>query len=82
MTEWALTLIGGLGVGSLLTTLLSHWIAQKSSNRELLYKEKRETYLGLLEALQRAPVGYSNENSKELRILANSMRFVWIGKSR
>lgn len=62
--EWLLPLIGGLGIGSFLTKVTDHFLNRQSRTRDRLYQEKREAYLGLLDALHRAAVQPSNENSK------------------
>lgn len=68
MEGWIIPLLGGLGIGSALTAIitkmLDHVIAQKTARQTLLYKEKREAYLGLLDALYKAAVQPSSENSK------------------
>jgi len=68
MENWVIPLLGGLGIGSVLTAiitkLLDHFINRKTAKQALLYKEKREAYLGLLDALHKAAVQPSNENSK------------------
>lgn len=62
--EWILPLLGGLGIGSLLKSAIDHWIVRKAAASDRLYQEKREAYLGLLEALHRAAVRASDENAK------------------
>jgi hypothetical protein len=49
--EWILPLFGGLGLGSLLTKIVDHYLAKQQSKEMRIYQEKREAYLGLLEAL-------------------------------
>ena len=63
--ELVSVLIGGLGIGSLLTALVNHIIARRAVTSDRLYAEKREAYLGLLNALHQAAVHPSNENSKQ-----------------
>lgn len=63
-----LTLLGGLGIGSSLTTLIAHLIARRAADRSRLYQEKREAYLGLLDALHRAAVRPSDENAKNFAL--------------
>lgn len=69
--DWILLLGGlasGLGIGTLLQTVASHFISRKSAVSDRLYQEKREAYLGLLDALQRAAVKHSNENAKNYAV--------------
>lgn len=57
-------LIGGLGLGSLLTALLNHLVSRRAVVTDRRYQEKQEAYLGLLNALHQAAVKPSDENSK------------------
>jgi hypothetical protein len=61
--NWA-ELIGGLGIGSLITSLTTNFLARRTSLNNRLYQEKREGYIGLLNALHNAGARPSDENSK------------------
>lgn len=61
---WILPLIAGLGLGSLLKSVTDHFMARRASSHDRWYQEKREAYLGLLNALHEAAVHPSDENSK------------------
>lgn len=61
--EWA-ALIGGLGIGSLLTSVATHFMTRRATTNDRWYQEKREAYLGLLNALHDAAVRPSDEHSK------------------
>jgi hypothetical protein len=41
-----LGILGGLGIGSLLTQIATHFMARRASASDRLYQEKREAYLG------------------------------------
>jgi hypothetical protein len=62
--ESILALIGGLGIGSLLTKIVDYYLNRNTSKRTRLYEEKREAYLGLLDSLSKAAISPSDENSK------------------
>jgi hypothetical protein len=66
--EWVLPLVGGLGLGSLLKSVIDHFNAGRAVTKDRLYQEKREAYLGLLGALHKAAVQPSKENSKEFAL--------------
>jgi hypothetical protein len=66
--EWVLPLIGGLGLGSLLKSIIDHFNSRRAATQDRLYQEKREAYLGLLSALHKAALQHSNENSKEFAL--------------
>ena len=60
-----LGVIGGLGIGTLLNSIISNLMTKKAKQNELLYEEKKSAYLGLLTALHKAAVKPSTEASKE-----------------
>ena len=62
--EWVLALFGGLGIGSLLTTIVNHVLAKKSGAAARLYQEKREAYLGMTKALYDAEIEPGPKNEK------------------
>ena len=61
--NWA-ELVGGLGIGSLITSIVTNYMARRSAASDRWYQEKREAYIGLLNALHNAAVNPSNESSK------------------
>ncbi len=62
--EWVFGLIGGLGIGSVLTAAATHFMTRRAVASDRLYQEKREAYLGLLGALHDAAVKPSDEKAK------------------
>jgi hypothetical protein len=64
MMQWILPLIGGLGIGTLLAQIMTHFMTRRASIGDRLYQEKREAYLGLLSALHVAATHPSDESSK------------------
>ena len=66
--EWILPLVGGLGLGSLLKSIIDHFNTRRATVKDRLYQEKREAYLGLLGALHKAAVRPSDENSKDFAL--------------
>jgi hypothetical protein len=54
MPDWSL-LIGGLGIGGVIAGVVNHVMARRSSIKDRWYQEKRETYLGMVSALQSSP---------------------------
>jgi hypothetical protein len=63
MMDWAV-LLGGLGIGSLLTSVATHFMTRRANASDRWYQEKREAYLGLLKANHDAAVRSSDENAK------------------
>jgi hypothetical protein len=63
MPDFVYPLVAGIGVGSLLTSVAWYFMMrQRLPNR--LYQEKREAYLGLLDALRDAKSESSDANIK------------------
>lgn len=59
-----LAVLGGLGVGSLLNSLVAYFTNQRSKQKERRYEEKKAAYIGLLTSLHDAAVSPSDINSK------------------
>lgn len=66
--EWILPLVGGLGIGAILKSIIDHYNGRRAISEDRIYHEKREAYLGLLEALYKAAVQHSDKNSKEFAL--------------
>jgi len=59
------SLIGGIGIGSVITTIITTVSRKKEKINERIYNEKRSAYLGLLSSLYKAAVEPSDKSSKE-----------------
>ncbi|WP_082044154.1 hypothetical protein [Aeromonas sp. L_1B5_3] len=57
-------IVGGLGIGTLINTIYSDWRARTAKRTDRQYEEKRNAYLGLLDALHKAAVEPSDAASK------------------
>lgn len=62
--DWLLPLLGGLGIGSLLKSIIDHFQSRRAVLNDRFYQEKREAYLGLLDALHKAALKHSDETAK------------------
>lgn len=60
-------LIGGLGIGSLLTAFATHLMSRRAAIRDRRYAEKREAYSGLLNALHNAAGNPTEESVREYK---------------
>jgi hypothetical protein len=69
--EWIMALVGGLGIGSLLTTIVNHVLTRKSGKAERLYQEKREAYLGMTRALYDVEIEPGPKNVKMFGLYLN-----------
>jgi hypothetical protein len=52
--------LGGV-IGSLLTTFVQGWLAQRSAQNVRNFQEKREAYVGILEAIHNADINETRE---------------------
>ncbi|MCA1990254.1 MAG: hypothetical protein LDL07_14115 [Desulfarculus sp.] len=64
-TEWIGPLVGGLGLGSILTSLVQGIISKKTEQRKYALNEKKEAYVGLLSAYRDLAISHSSEKAKE-----------------
>lgn len=55
--------VGGV-LGSILTTLIQSWLNRSATIKSRNFKEKKEAYIGLLDAYHQAAITKSNENAK------------------
>nr|WP_314901805.1 hypothetical protein [uncultured Deefgea sp.] len=65
--DWSAAL-GLIGLGALLKSGVDFFLSRKSARTDLQYKEKREAYLGLLDALHKAAIEPSDINSKNFAL--------------
>jgi len=65
MMDIFLTLITGLGLGSIITIILNYYLEKYKLRKNKYYEEKKNCYFGLLTALHKAAVEPSDKNSKE-----------------
>lgn len=65
ITTIVVYLIGGIGIGSVITTIITTISRKREILNERVYKEKRGAYLGLLRSLHNAAVEPSEKNAKE-----------------
>ncbi len=63
MNDW-LALLGAFGLGSIFTSLVQSWLSSKRALKQRSFDERKEAYVGLLEAYHRAAVEGSDESSK------------------
>lgn len=59
--SWAL-LLGGAGIGTILTSIVQHFLAQQARKNDLRFSELKEAYTGLLAAVGKLNESDSREN--------------------
>ncbi|HMN50539.1 MAG TPA: hypothetical protein PKB01_00580 [Xanthobacteraceae bacterium] len=62
--DWFAPLFAGLGLGTLITTIVSNLMSRRANLNDRTYQEKREAYLGLLKAIHEAATKPSDETAK------------------
>jgi len=60
-----ITLIGGIGIGSVIQVVIANRARKKELFENRTYKEMRNSYIGLLNSLHNAAVNPSDRSSKE-----------------
>ncbi|MCB5278871.1 MAG: hypothetical protein LHW59_05055 [Candidatus Cloacimonetes bacterium] len=60
-----ITLIGGIGIGSVIQVVIANRARKKELFENRTYKEMRNSYIGLLNSLHNAAVNPSDKSSKE-----------------
>ena len=59
-----LSLLTAFGLGSVLTTLVQSWLSNRANRFNRMFDERKEAFIGLLEAYHKAAVEPSDLNSK------------------
>ncbi|WP_319413243.1 hypothetical protein [uncultured Cohaesibacter sp.] len=59
-----ISLVGAFGVGAIVSTFAQSWLNDRAAKRKLAFQEKKEAFVGLLEAYQKAAVEPSDKASK------------------
>ena len=60
-----LPLLTAFGLGSIVTALIQSWLTHKQRSKERNFDERKQSYVGLLEAYHKAAVTNSDEAGKE-----------------
>jgi hypothetical protein len=64
--DWQ-SLLGFVGIGSLLTVLVQAWVSSLATKKERQRLERKEAYLGLLEAwVRQENLGFSDETLRDV----------------
>ncbi len=61
------TLLGGIGLASLLLAVLQSWLSKRRSDEDRVFTERRNAYLGLLNSWRKQNVeGQTHENRQDV----------------
>lgn len=63
--DWIMPLIAGLGIGSILKTIIDSYILRRNFIKDRYYNEKKQSYLNLIESLYLINVDHSTKNLKK-----------------
>ena len=69
-----LTLIGGFGIGTIVTTIVQHFLKRKSYKDDRIYQERKEVFIGILQTIEDLQNNFSKEKSSRLGY--------WIARSK
>lgn len=64
-SSFVVSVIAAFGLGSLLTAFLQSWLTRRSQIDERNFEERKQAYIGLLEAYHRAAVDGTDAAAKE-----------------
>ncbi|MEQ1931814.1 MAG: hypothetical protein ABL957_14955 [Parvularculaceae bacterium] len=74
--ELFLSLFTAAGLGSILTVALQSWLESRGRKRERSFNEKKEAYVGLLDALRKVNIDATLANRKECGYWLARMRLI------
>jgi hypothetical protein len=60
--DWLPPLVGGFGLGSLLTSVVQTWMQRSTDAKAKAFTEKRDCYLGLIEAIRDHKLNSNDKN--------------------
>ncbi|MFZ6846207.1 hypothetical protein [Undibacterium sp. RuTC16W] len=66
--DWILPLIGGLGLGAVIKSIIDFFLNKNTARQKIRYTEMRDAYLGLLDALHKAAIEPSDKASKDFAL--------------
>ena len=67
--EILLPMLGGFGIWHLLTSVCKLFTSSKLKNKKQRYEEKKENYIGLIDAIRIANIDPSKTNSKNFAFI-------------
>lgn len=73
-------LIAGLGIGSILKTIIDSYILRRNFIKDRYYNEKKQSYLNLIESLYLINVDHSTKNLKNLVFIQFIANYLVINK--
>ena len=56
-----LTLIGGFGIGTIVTTIVQHILKRKSKKEDQYFQERKEVFIGMLQSIEELQNEYSKK---------------------
>jgi len=59
-----ISLISAAGLGAIFATIIQSWLTEKREKRQRVYQEKKDAYLGFLNAMYVAEIEPTEENSR------------------
>src|SRR5512145_1909736 len=69
--DTVIALVGGLGIGSLVATVIQHWLTQRSKVDDRRFVELREAFAGLLQSIAELDRVHSGDHPDDEKTRAN-----------
>jgi hypothetical protein len=76
MNDQLAGLLAGLGIGSVITSLVEHLLRSRAEIRQRRYAEKKEVYVGILDTLRKVNVEPNLAHRKEFGYWQARMRLI------
>lgn len=71
-----ITFLGGLGVGSVLTAVVQHWLARRGKGADTRFAERKAAFDGLLAAYAGLAEGWSDQKAKQFALWESKVQMV------
>ncbi|MDD3183039.1 MAG: hypothetical protein PHD48_09590, partial [Alphaproteobacteria bacterium] len=71
-----ISLVSAAGIGAILATIIHAWLTERKEIRQRIFQEKKEAYLGFLNAMYVAEITPSEENQRKGGYWVNVCRIV------
>jgi hypothetical protein len=74
--EQVVPFLGGLGVGSILTTIVQHWLSRREKKDDTRFNERKAAFEGLITAYAALAEGWSDQKAKQFALWESRVQLV------
>ncbi|MCO6440775.1 MAG: hypothetical protein J5I81_06735 [Nitrococcus mobilis] len=75
-TGQVVVFLGGLGVGSILTAVVQHWLARRGKKDDTRFTERKTAFDGLLASYAALAEGWSDQKAKQFALWEAKVQLV------